>query len=55
LAEAFESLPKKTFLRASDAIHLGCAAENHLAAVYSNDRHLLTAAPHFGLEGIDVI
>ena len=42
-------------LRASDAIHLACAAEHGFREVYSNDRHFLAAAPLFGLKALDII
>jgi predicted nucleic acid-binding protein len=52
--DTFKTLEARVFLRASDALHLACAAENQFSKVYSNDRILLAAAPHFGLEGVKV-
>ena len=51
----YESLPRTVFLRSSDAIHLACASENRFREIYSNDGHLLTAASHFSLRGMDVV
>ena len=51
----FETLPVRNFLRASDALHLATAGESGFRQLYSNDRNLLAAAPHFGLRGLNVI
>jgi predicted nucleic acid-binding protein len=48
---AFLKLPPNVFLRAGDAIHLATAAEAGFKEIYSNDKHLLAAAPIFKLKG----
>jgi predicted nucleic acid-binding protein len=44
-------LPAGVFLRAGDAVHLTTASELGEPEIWTNDRHLLAAAPHFGLTG----
>lgn len=51
----FRRIPVAVFLRAADALHLACASEHGFKEVYSNDRHFLSAAPHFGLRGMNII
>jgi predicted nucleic acid-binding protein len=46
-----EDLPASIHLRAGDAIHLAAAQDAGLSEIWSNDRHLLKAAPSFGLQG----
>lgn len=52
---AFQRLPVTCFLRSADCLHLVSARRAGFHTVYSNDKRLLEACPHFGLEGIDVI
>jgi len=47
-------LPSTIFLRAGDAIHLATAQSEGFSDVWSNDRHMLKAAPHFGVTGSSV-
>ncbi|MEO7145658.1 MAG: type II toxin-antitoxin system VapC family toxin [Bryobacteraceae bacterium] len=47
-------LPATVFLRAGDAIHLASAAEAKFDEIWTSDRHMLAAAPHFGLIGRSV-
>ena len=46
-----EALPADVYLRAGDAVHLASAAEIGEREIWTSDRHLLSAAPHFGLTG----
>jgi predicted nucleic acid-binding protein len=48
----FRSLPAATFLRAADGLHLTCAAEAGCTAIHTSDRHMIAAAPAFGLQAV---
>jgi predicted nucleic acid-binding protein len=54
-AVAFTHLPRPVFLRAADALHLTCAQEHGLRAIYTNDRHMSSAARHFRLKVMTVV
>jgi predicted nucleic acid-binding protein len=49
-----ETMPTNLFLRAGDAIHLASARHEGFSEIWTNDRHMLKAAPHFGLAGRSV-
>ncbi len=53
--ELVRRLPAARVLRAGDALHLGCARANGFAEVFTNDRHMLAAASHFGVSGVNVL
>jgi len=53
--EQMKALPKQVFLRSADALHLACAKQEGCAEVYTNDRHMLAAAQHFGLKATNVV
>ena len=48
------SAPQDLFVRTADAVHLGTAQEAGEREVWTNDRHMLAAAPYFGLLGRSV-
>ena len=53
--EIYAELPGTVYLRGADAMHLATASVNGLKTVYSHDNHLLSAAGHFGLKGVDIM
>jgi len=48
------SAPRDLFIRTADAVHLTTAQEIGEHTVWTNDRHMLAAAPYFGLTGQSV-
>lgn len=54
-AARISGLPADCFVRSADALHLTCARENGFQSIFSNDKHLLSAAHHFGINPENVI
>ena len=48
------ALPPDVFLRAGQAIHIVSAVQAGFNEIWTNDRHLLAAANHFGLKGRNI-
>jgi predicted nucleic acid-binding protein len=51
---SIRTLPKNTVLRACDAIQIVSAIHAGFQDIWTNDRHLLAAAPQFGIKGRQV-
>ena len=45
---------KSVFLRAADAIHLSCVRASGFTEVYTGDRHMTAAAPHFRVRAVAI-
>jgi uncharacterized protein len=48
--EETRRLPAEVFVRSLDALHLTCARWHGYERIYSNDKNMLRAAAHFGLQ-----
>ena len=52
--EVIRRVPKTVFLRAADAIHLACARDSGFTEIYTGDRHMTLAAPHFRVRAVTI-
>jgi predicted nucleic acid-binding protein len=52
--EELRTFPPVAPLRAGDAVHLLTAREAGFRQIWTNDKHMLRAAPWFGIEGRSV-
>ncbi|MBI5479472.1 MAG: type II toxin-antitoxin system VapC family toxin [Deltaproteobacteria bacterium] len=53
--DTIRALRVGVFVRAADALHLQCAKEHGHVELFTNDRHVIAAARHFGLTARNVI
>lgn len=53
-AAAVRRVPKSIFIRGADAVHLGCARESGFTEIYTGDRPMTLAAPHFRVTPVTV-
>lgn len=53
-AAALLAAPDTLYLRAGDVVHLQTARDAGEREIWTSDRHMLAAAPHFGLKGRSV-
>ena len=54
VSKSVRQLPRTTFLRSADALHIVSARENGLNIIYSNDRQFLAAAKYLGVKAKSV-
>lgn len=53
--KAVLEIPGTVFVRSGDVLHLACAEEHGFEEIYTNARHMLQAAPHFNLTGVNLL
>ena len=51
VSQIIGAAPASLYLRSADAVHLATAVEIGELEIWTSDRHMLAAAPHFGLTG----
>jgi predicted nucleic acid-binding protein len=51
VSQMLKLAPASLYLRSGDAVHLATAIETGESEVWTSDRHMLAATPHFGLIG----
>ena len=51
MSALISAAPPEIYLRAGDAVHLATAREVGEREIWTNDRHMLAAAGHFGIHG----